>query len=158
MKSINRKELKAALISDDELPPGSIEFDGNYSAWTTFSTNVQSKLLSAAVRFPLTSNLLNRIMMNKAASSGTNCPYQLTCKADYTSYESLTDNLYYGRHLPPASQEWLDNLPPIDEVAKLFKRQKTEDGNETQVLCFMSTVSRNIENDNPSFLTSCWID
>lgn len=49
MKSINRKELKAALISDDELTPGSIEFDGNYSAWTTFSTNVQSKLLSAAV-------------------------------------------------------------------------------------------------------------
>lgn len=52
MKSINRKELKAALISDDELPPGSIEFDGNYSAWTTFSTNVQSKLLSAAVLIP----------------------------------------------------------------------------------------------------------
>ena len=152
MKGINRKELKAALISDDELPPGSIEFDGNYSAWTTFSTNVQSKLLSAAIRFPLTSNLLNRILTNKAASSGTNRPYQLTCKADYTSYESLTDYSYYGRHLPPASQEWIDNLPPIDDVAKLFERQKTEDGNETQVLCFKSTVSRNIEIDDPSFL------
>lgn len=97
-------------------------------------------------------------MTNKAASSGTNRPYQLTCKADYTSYESLTDYSYYGRHLPPALQEWLDNLPPINEVAKLFEHQKTEDGNETQVLCFKSTVSRNIEIDNPSFLTSCWID
>lgn len=121
MKSINIKELKAALISDDELPPGSIEFDGKYSAWTIFSTNLKSKFLSAVVRFPLTSNYVNRVMTNTAASSGTNRPYQLTCKADYTSYESLTDYSYYGRHLPPASQEWLDNLPPIDEVAKLFE-------------------------------------
>jgi prostaglandin-endoperoxide synthase 2 len=40
--------------------------------------------------------------------------------APYSSWESLTDRRYDGRHLPPAAQ---DGLPPEDKVADLMMRR-----------------------------------
>lgn len=67
----DNKELKATLLSEKELPSGSVEFQDNFSAWTRFTQNVESKAISALVYFPPTSTLANKILTNKAASSGT---------------------------------------------------------------------------------------
>ena len=65
------KKLKATLLSDETLPPGSVEFVDNYSPWTRFRQNVKSKSISALVSFPLTSTWINKKLTHKAASSGT---------------------------------------------------------------------------------------
>lgn len=69
--SVDKKELKATLLSDKELTSGSVEFEENFSAWTRFTQNVESKAISALVYFPPTSTLANKFLTNKAASSGT---------------------------------------------------------------------------------------
>jgi hypothetical protein len=55
-------------------------------------------------KFPYINVYLNRFYQNRAAAAGKNRPYALSCKADYTSYETLTDYSFYGRHLPPAEE------------------------------------------------------
>jgi prostaglandin-endoperoxide synthase 2 len=135
---------QAVLLSDrakgKPLPAGSLNYEDHSSNMTRFTSNVKNKAISTLLKVPVVGKQLNRIATNKAASSGTNRPYNLSCKSDYTSYESLTDYTYYGRHLPSADQEWLDNLPPIEKVAELFKRKKDANNNEEQTMCIKSTM------------------
>ena len=108
---------------------------------TRFTSDVKkNKAISTLLKVPVLGKQLNRIASGKASSSGTNRPNRLSCKSDYTSYESLTDYTYYGRHLPRADQEWLVNLPPIEKVAELFKRKKDANNNEEQTMCIKSTM------------------
>lgn len=53
----------------------------------------------------------------------TSRPHALSMKSDYTSWASLTDRSYTGRHLPPASAAYQESLPPLAEVALLFERK-----------------------------------
>ena len=48
---------------------------------------------------------------------------------NYTSWDSLTDRSYTGRHLPPKDISGGIPLPDAKEVAQLFKREK---GKETE--------------------------
>ena len=64
-------------------------------------------------------DFVNRLLINHAINEVTPRPYALSTKSPYTSWESLTDRTYSGRHLPPRD---LDGLPPVKEVIKLFKR------------------------------------
>lgn len=136
-------KLEAVLLSDREkgkpLPPGSVEYVDTSSNWTRFTTNVLYKTISQLLRTPVVGKHLNRIATNTAASSGTNRPYAFSTKTNYTSYESLTDNTFYGRHLPSADEEWLENLPPIDTVKEIFKR-KVNNEVEQQTMCIKSTM------------------
>ena len=131
--------MKAVLVNDKELPDDSVEYTYPHSNLTHFKDNVKMKTISALLRTPLIDRRLNQILTNKAASSGTNRPYALSCKTDYTSYDSLTDYSYYGRHLKPASKEWLDSLPPIEDVLKMFQRRK-KGKTDVQVMCPKSTM------------------
>jgi prostaglandin-endoperoxide synthase 2 len=73
---------------------------------------------------------------NKAAGTGKNRPYQFSTRSSYTSVDSLIDKSYYGRHLPEASQDYVDSLPPIDKVVEvLFTRPKGK-----QIMCPKSTM------------------
>ena len=49
-------------------------------------------------------------------------PRPLTLASDYTSWKSLTDRTYSGRHLPPADPRFVDGLPSPEEVVDLFRR------------------------------------
>ena len=63
----------------------------------------------------------NRALINSAIRKTQARPYALSTKSPYTSWDSLTDRTYSGRHLPPAKPRGGD-LPPVDEVVKLFRR------------------------------------
>jgi len=103
---ISKMTKQAVLLSDRAkgitLPGGSHDYVDKSSNMTRFRSNVTSKTISVLLRLPVVGKMLNRVATGKAASSGTNRPFELSCKSDYTSYESLTDYSYYGRHLPSA--------------------------------------------------------
>jgi prostaglandin-endoperoxide synthase 2 len=92
-------------------------------------------LIRLISEIPGMKGLLNRFYTMKAAEAGRNRPYALSCKSPYASWESLTDYSFYGRHLPPAPEEYTKSLPPVDEVVKLFERPKG-----VQTLCPKSTM------------------
>jgi prostaglandin-endoperoxide synthase 2 len=64
---------------------------------------------------------VNRILINRAISRIAPRPHPLSAMQSYTSWESLTDRTYAGRHLPPAADPQ-PALPPEDEIADLFAR------------------------------------
>ena len=59
----------------------------------------------------------------------------------YTSWESLVDRTYTGRHLPPSpafNQE--GNLPKLEDLAVLFQKRKDRDGNDVTIYSEKSTL------------------
>ena len=76
---------------------------------------------------------LNRFLINRAILKTKTRPYPLSTLALYTSWDSLTDRTYSGRHLPPTSLP-ADRRPTPEEAADLFVRS-----GETR-LCPKSTV------------------
>ena len=56
------------------------------------------------------------------ANSTVARPYPLSMLADYTSWRSLNDRSYTGRHLPPA--EPTTPLPTAEKVVALFARRE----------------------------------
>jgi prostaglandin-endoperoxide synthase 2 len=63
--------------------------------------------------------LVNRVLINKVVQKAPPRPYRLTTMSGYTSWDSLTDQSYNGRQLPPAA--WRAE-PPVEEAAALFRR------------------------------------
>ena len=82
-------------------------------------------LLRFALRISWIKRLLSDIIINRFAYSTRPRPRPLSLFADYTSWRSLTDKTYTGRHLPP--DEGSLRHPPLADVVALWKR---EDGKE----------------------------
>jgi prostaglandin-endoperoxide synthase 2 len=138
--------LKAVLVnSNTEDDKYTKEFESPLSALTHVIDDIKYGTLSAAIKTSLLGPAINRYLTNKAGSSGGNRPYQFSCKSDYTSYDSLTDYSYYGRHVDGMPDEWVNSLPDIDKVLKLFKRPDVLDDKgvktgELQTMCIRSTM------------------
>ena len=66
-------------------------------------------------------SFVNRLLINPAIGKTRTRPYALSTKSPYTSWDSLTDRTYSGRHLPPATPKG-GALPPVEEVVELFRR------------------------------------
>lgn len=64
---------------------------------------------------------VNKFLINSAIYKTKTRPYPLSTMADYTSWDSLIDRTYSGRHLPPVKNNLY--LPSVDEVTKLFFRR-----------------------------------
>ena len=82
-------------------------------------------------RFRPAERVVNRSLINSAILKMPPRPEPLSTKAPYTSWDSLTDRTFAGRHLRPTPAE---NVPDLADVAELFRR-----GEETR-LCPKSTV------------------
>lgn len=76
---------------------------------------------------------VNQRLVNRAVEKMPPRPDPLSTRAPYTSWASLTDRRYDGRHLGPVP-DGLDDLPSPERTAELFRRP-----GET-VLCAKSTV------------------
>ena len=72
-------------------------------------------------RFGPTSRLLNRSGIVEFASQMPARPNPLSTMADYTSWASLTNRKWSGRHLPPSVCR-ARTEPPVEAVAQLFLR------------------------------------
>lgn len=76
---------------------------------------------------------LNKSIINRATNKADPRPYRLTTWGHYTSWDSLTDRSFSGRHLPPSEQE---NLPDLEEVKNLFLRESDVVESEKSSLLF----------------------
>jgi prostaglandin-endoperoxide synthase 2 len=65
---------------------------------------------------------VNRFLINRAVSKIKARPHALSTMSSYTSWDSLTDRTFSGRHLSPADEKYIDSLPPINDVAEIFRR------------------------------------
>jgi len=81
--------------------------------------------------------LVNRRLISIAASKMTPRPDPFSTRSDYTSWDSLTDRGYDGRHLGPVVRA-PDSLPHVDRIGELFRRPSPTRGEDD--LCEKSTV------------------
>ena len=68
--------------------------------------------------------LISRCMINKFGYSTTLRPRALSLASDYTSWLSLTDRTFSGRHLPPSTPEQQAALPDEADVVALYRREQ----------------------------------
>jgi heme peroxidase len=98
----------------------------------TYVTTELPGLWDAVQRRPALHRKVNAVLIDRTIGKIPTRPSPLSTMADYTSWASLTDRTYDGRHLPPAIDGHA--LPPAEDVAALFMR----DGEMTP--CEKSTV------------------
>ena len=61
----------------------------------------------------------NAVVINDAVNTTPHRPYAWSTVGDYTSWRSLTDRTYFGRHLPPAV---VPVMPDAAAIQNLFRR------------------------------------
>lgn len=64
----------------------------------------------------------NKFLINRAINKTKARPYPLSTRSDYSSWDSLTDRTFSGRHLPPADDAFMQSLPPLEKVVEAFRR------------------------------------
>jgi prostaglandin-endoperoxide synthase 2 len=108
-----------------------IRFDLANKAETYVTTHLPG-LWRAVESRPAVHRRVNAALIDRAILKIPTRPNPLSTRADYTSWSSLTDRTYDGRHLPAAAPG--AGLPPAETVGGLFSR--TGDGTP----CEKSTV------------------
>lgn len=78
--------------------------------------------------------LVSRIVINKFGYATTLRPRALSLASDYTSWLSLTDRTYSGRHLPAATSEQQAALPAEKDVVALYLREQLTTATDTSVM------------------------
>jgi prostaglandin-endoperoxide synthase 2 len=78
--------------------------------------------------------LVSRALINKFGYATTLRPRALSLASDYTSWLSLTDRTFSGRHLPPATAAQQAALPPEAEVVALYRRERLTPATDTSVM------------------------
>jgi len=72
---------------------------------------------------------MNRRLIDRAVRRSDGRPNPFSTLADYTSWESLTDKTWFGRHLPPPQSTSPGRpQPPLADVIKLFDRRLRKPG------------------------------
>jgi prostaglandin-endoperoxide synthase 2 len=79
-------------------------------------------------------NLVSRWAINQFGYATTPRPRALSLASDYTSWLSLTDRSYSGRHLPPATPEAQAALPSEADVVALYRRDEMVPSTDTSVM------------------------
>jgi len=78
--------------------------------------------------------VVSRLAINRFGYTTTLRPRPLSLASDYTSWLSLTDRTYSGRHLPPATPEQIAQWPSQAEVVSLFRREHLTTSTDTSVM------------------------
>ena len=82
---------------------------------------------------PPLARYLSRKVINEFGYATTLRPRPLSLASDYTSWLSLTDRTYSGRHLPPSTPEYQASLPSEADVTALFRREQEVRSTDTSV-------------------------
>ena len=91
-----------------------------------------------AIIEPLTSlppvrRLASRMVINYYSYATSLRPRALSMASDYTTWSSLTDRKFTGRHLPPADPEIIAALPSESDVNALYRRDEEIKSTDTSV-------------------------
>jgi prostaglandin-endoperoxide synthase 2 len=78
--------------------------------------------------------LVSRSVINKFGYATTLRPRALSLASDYTSWLSLTDRTFSGRHLPPSTPAEQASLPPEGDVVSLYRRERMIPATDTSVM------------------------
>jgi heme peroxidase len=78
--------------------------------------------------------LVSRLVINKFGYATTLRPRALSLASDYTSWLSLTDRTFSGRHLPPSTPAQQASLPPEADVVALYRRRRMTPATDTSVM------------------------
>src|SRR5438309_1065522 len=79
-------------------------------------------------------SLVSRLVINQFGYATTLRPRALSLASDYTSWLSLTDRTFSGRHLPPATPEAQAALPRESDVVALYRRERMVTSTDTSVM------------------------
>jgi prostaglandin-endoperoxide synthase 2 len=82
---------------------------------------------------PVLRRVASRLVINHYAYATSLRPRALTLESDYTSWTSLTNRSFTGRHLPPADPSTMGALPPEADVTALFRRDREIPSTDTSV-------------------------
>ncbi|CAA9536282.1 MAG: Animal haem peroxidase [uncultured Thermoleophilia bacterium] len=115
------------------MPARSTVRDGAANRVETYVTTHFEPVWNAVQRVEPVRRRVNRVLVNRAIAKLPTRPNPLSTKADYTSWDSLTDRRFDSRHLPPAPAR-NGGGPSVEQAADLFRR----DGE--MVPCEKSTV------------------
>jgi len=66
--------------------------------------------------------IFNRMIINGAVNLTKHRPHQFSAYSKYTSWQSLTDQYWYGRHLPPVQNS--NKLPEEKSLSVLFESKE----------------------------------
>ena len=78
--------------------------------------------------------VVSRAVINKFGYSTTLRPRALSLASDYTSWMSLTDRTFSGRHLPPSTPAQQAALPGEADVVALYRREHFVPATNTSVM------------------------
>jgi len=82
-------------------------------------------IVNAIIRIDWVHRFFNDRLVNKFGYAAKPRPRPFSLLDDYTSWESLTNKKYTGRHLPAQDKDRA--LPDIDQVVALWKRKQGEE-------------------------------
>lgn len=77
--------------------------------------------------------LASKVLINHYSYATALRPRALTLRSDYTTWATLTDRRFTGRHLPPADPTWSAALPSESDVNGLFRREREVKSTDTSV-------------------------
>src|SRR6185436_17980881 len=88
--------------------------------------------LEPLAQIPGVRRVVSALAIDLLAGSTSPRPRPFSMAGDYTSWPSLTDRTFTGRHLPP--HEWpAGDLPSESDVSRLFQSPKDKNGADVRV-------------------------
>ena len=92
------------------------------------------RLIEPLVWVPPVRRAVSRLVINYYSYATTLRPRSLSMASDYTSWLSLTDRKFTGRHLPPAEPAPAGELPSESDVTALYRREHELKSTDTSVM------------------------
>ena len=90
-------------------------------------------ILEPLTSLPPVRRLASKMLINYYSYATSLRPRALSMASDYTTWSSLTDRKFTGRHLPPADPEFIAALPSESDVNALYRREQEIPSADTSV-------------------------
>ena len=91
------------------------------------------RIIEPLASLPPVRRLASRMVINYYSYATSLRPRALSMATDYTSWSSLVDRKFTGRHLPPADPEFIAALPSESDVNALYRRDEEIKSTDTSV-------------------------
>jgi len=120
--------LDSASVTDTR----STAKDGLANQIETFVTTNGGPVWNVIQAVPPVRSAVNKLLTNSGILKFPTRPEPFSTKADYTSWDTLTDRTFSARHLPPAAPK--ASLPAIEDLEPLYHRHEFIESPKSTVL------------------------